>query len=131
MSVYQRLANELGVREGQVQTAVELLDGLRVKVPDVDIPRKRISLTLRLDDEAASAPTGGERRRGRGDAGGQRFGGPAAAASAGPGRTRRGDGGGTTPRRSPQGCRAGLSGSRIAGRSGSLTRSDEPCAARP
>ncbi|MEU2394934.1 Tex family protein, partial [Streptomyces sp. NPDC007369] len=31
-------------------------DIVRVKVLDVDIPRKRISLTLRLDDEAGSAP---------------------------------------------------------------------------
>ncbi|MFB9556998.1 Tex family protein [Streptomyces roseoviridis] len=47
-------------------------DVVRVKVLDVDIPRKRISLTLRLDDEAAAgasqAPGGGERapRRERG-----------------------------------------------------------------
>ncbi|MFE0134108.1 Tex family protein [Streptomyces sp. NPDC059037] len=33
-------------------------DIVKVKVMDVDIPRKRISLTLRLDDEAA--PSGGE-----------------------------------------------------------------------
>ncbi|MFF8841261.1 Tex family protein [Streptomyces sp. NPDC015127] len=33
-------------------------DVVKVKVLDVDIPRKRISLTLRLDDEAA-APSGG------------------------------------------------------------------------
>jgi uncharacterized protein len=32
-------------------------DVVRVKVLDVDIPRKRISLTLRLDDDA-----GGRRR---------------------------------------------------------------------
>ncbi|WP_406112934.1 Tex family protein [Streptomyces sp. NBC_01014] len=41
-------------------------DIVKVKVMDVDIPRKRISLTLRLDDEAASKPArsggGGERR---------------------------------------------------------------------
>ncbi|MYU24890.1 Tex family protein [Streptomyces sp. SID8352] len=37
-------------------------DIVRVKVLDVDIPRKRISLTLRLDDEAAP---GGEEQRGR------------------------------------------------------------------
>ncbi|MFD7503540.1 Tex family protein [Streptomyces sp. NPDC059850] len=34
-------------------------DIVRVKVLDVDIPRKRISLTLRLDDEAAPAGGGG------------------------------------------------------------------------
>jgi uncharacterized protein len=42
-------------------------DIVKVKVLDVDIPRKRISLTLRLDDEAAAqdrAP--GERRPQRG-----------------------------------------------------------------
>ncbi|PRH76908.1 RNA-binding transcriptional accessory protein [Streptomyces solincola] len=44
-------------------------DVVKVKVLDVDIPRKRISLTLRLDDEAA-AGGGGERapRRERGGA---------------------------------------------------------------
>ncbi|MGW5443259.1 Tex family protein [Streptomyces asiaticus] len=39
-------------------------DIVRVKVLDVDIPRKRISLTLRLDDEAG-APSGGGRDRDR------------------------------------------------------------------
>lgn len=34
-------------------------DIVRVKVLDVDIPRKRISLTLRLDDEAGAAAGGG------------------------------------------------------------------------
>ncbi|MUT88427.1 Tex family protein [Streptomyces sp. Z38] len=40
-------------------------DIVKVKVLDVDIPRKRISLTLRLDDEAApqSGQVGGERRQ--------------------------------------------------------------------
>ncbi|MEU8760479.1 Tex family protein [Streptomyces sp. NPDC048659] len=47
-------------------------DVVRVKVLDVDIPRKRISLTLRLDDEATaeSAPGGPKRERG-GDRGGR------------------------------------------------------------
>ncbi|MBT3155542.1 RNA-binding transcriptional accessory protein [Streptomyces sp. CHD11] len=57
-------------------------DIVKVKVLDVDIPRKRISLTLRLDDEAApqERPPAGERRQrggrppqqrqGRGGAGG-------------------------------------------------------------
>ncbi|MBN0048624.1 RNA-binding transcriptional accessory protein [Streptomyces actuosus] len=44
-------------------------DIVKVKVLDVDIPRKRISLTLRLDDEAApqerSASGGGRQRGGR------------------------------------------------------------------
>ncbi|MEV4918752.1 Tex family protein [Streptomyces tirandamycinicus] len=38
-------------------------DVVKVKVLDVDIPRKRISLTLRLDDEAAAQPGGGGGRR--------------------------------------------------------------------
>ncbi|MFK0290419.1 Tex family protein [Streptomyces sp. NPDC090442] len=46
-------------------------DIVRVKVLDVDIPRKRISLTLRLDDEPAKgAPAGGGERRAGGGAGG-------------------------------------------------------------
>jgi uncharacterized protein len=47
-------------------------DIVRVKVLDVDIPRKRISLTLRLDDDAqAGSSGGGERgpRRERGERG--------------------------------------------------------------
>ncbi|MGV4927827.1 RNA-binding transcriptional accessory protein (plasmid) [Streptomyces sp. BHT-5-2] len=48
-------------------------DIVRVKVLDVDIPRKRISLTLRLDDEPGkAAPAGGGERRG---GGGERRGG--------------------------------------------------------
>jgi uncharacterized protein len=39
-------------------------DIVKVKVLDVDIPRKRISLTLRLDDEAA--PQGEQKREPRG-----------------------------------------------------------------
>ncbi|MGW2278003.1 Tex family protein [Streptomyces sp. NPDC001770] len=38
-------------------------DIVKVKVMDVDVPRKRISLTLRLDDEAASGQGGGRRER--------------------------------------------------------------------
>ncbi|CAM5300681.1 Tex family protein [Streptomyces avidinii] len=50
-------------------------DIVRVKVMDVDIPRKRISLTLRLEDEAgaergAGAPRQREDRRGGGSGGG-------------------------------------------------------------
>ncbi|GAA1630137.1 Tex family protein [Catellatospora bangladeshensis] len=48
-------------------------DVVKVKVLDVDIPRKRISLTLRLEDEAA--PAGGDRgQRGGGGDRGQRGG---------------------------------------------------------
>ncbi|WP_310724485.1 Tex family protein [Streptomyces sp. N2A] len=52
-------------------------DIVRVKVLDVDIPRKRISLTLRLDDEPGKgAPAaGGERRAGAGGARAPRDGG--------------------------------------------------------
>ncbi|GGS00449.1 RNA-binding transcriptional accessory protein [Streptomyces aureoverticillatus] len=39
-------------------------DIVKVKVLDVDVPRKRISLTLRLDDEAAESAAGGGRQRG-------------------------------------------------------------------
>ncbi|WP_327267626.1 RNA-binding transcriptional accessory protein [Streptomyces sp. NBC_01218] len=38
-------------------------DIVKVKVRDVDVPRKRISLTLRLDDEAAAGAGGGRRER--------------------------------------------------------------------
>ncbi|WP_101787201.1 Tex family protein [Nonomuraea indica] len=41
-------------------------DIVRVKVLDVDIPRKRISLTLRLDDEAAQSSADGRGQRGGG-----------------------------------------------------------------
>ncbi|MEV5443113.1 Tex family protein, partial [Streptomyces sp. NPDC052644] len=43
-------------------------DVVKVKVLDVDVPRKRISLTLRLDDEAAASgrASGGQQRRERG-----------------------------------------------------------------
>ncbi|WP_138894306.1 Tex family protein, partial [Streptomyces chryseus] len=45
-------------------------DVVRVKVMDVDIPRKRISLTLRLEDEAGAGSAGeGRRERGGGSGG--------------------------------------------------------------
>ncbi|MFE0047148.1 Tex family protein [Streptomyces albireticuli] len=55
-------------------------DIVRVKVMDVDIPRKRISLTLRLDDGATAGGAPRDRaergdRSDRGDRGGQRRGG--------------------------------------------------------
>ncbi|WP_255950433.1 Tex family protein [Streptomyces odontomachi] len=51
-------------------------DIVKVKVLDVDIPRKRISLTLRLDDDAAAPAAAGNGRGGqRGRAAGQRQGG--------------------------------------------------------
>ncbi|MEU8529486.1 Tex family protein [Streptomyces sp. NPDC048629] len=42
-------------------------DVVKVKVLDVDIPRKRISLTLRLDDEAAAETGAGAPKRQRGE----------------------------------------------------------------
>ncbi|WP_376777818.1 Tex family protein [Kibdelosporangium persicum] len=51
-------------------------DIVKVKVLEVDIPRKRIGLTLRLDDEVGKpAPQGGGRRDGRDNNGGPRRGG--------------------------------------------------------
>ncbi|MFD6754197.1 MULTISPECIES: Tex family protein [Micromonospora] len=44
-------------------------DVVRVKVLDVDVPRKRISLTLRLDDDAEPGPRGGQDRQARGGQG--------------------------------------------------------------
>lgn len=62
-------------------------DVVRVKVQEVDIPRKRISLTLRLDDEAAAPAAGqGAPRRERG-------GRPPQQRQGGGGRERRGAGG--------------------------------------
>jgi protein Tex len=67
-------------------------DIVKVKVLDVDIPRKRISLTLRLDDEANANASGGEQRRDRGGRGGQ--GGQGGRPPQQRGRDRRGGGGG-------------------------------------
>jgi uncharacterized protein len=47
-------------------------DIVKVKVLDVDIPRKRISLTLRLDDEAAAGEPGAGGGAGAGAGGGRR-----------------------------------------------------------
>ncbi|WP_275461885.1 Tex family protein [Streptomyces noursei] len=66
-------------------------DIVRVKVLDVDIPRKRISLTLRLDDEPGkAAPTAGGERRGGGGGGGGR--GPREGGRGGAPRPRQGGG---------------------------------------
>jgi protein Tex len=78
-------------------------DIVKVKVMEVDIPRKRVSLTLRLDDEASAGQGGGQspkrERGGRGDrpprqrqGQGQEQGGPSGQG----GRDRRGGGGGAT-----------------------------------
>src|SRR5207244_4334611 len=51
-------------------------DVVRVKVLDVDVPRKRIALTLRLDDEAGSSSGPGRpRQAAEGSSGGQGRGG--------------------------------------------------------
>lgn len=68
-------------------------DVVRVKVLDVDIPRKRISLTLRLDDEAGGS--GGRAERGQ-SAGGSGAGGAAGRRNGG------GNGGGKRPQRGGQ-----------------------------
>ncbi len=71
-------------------------DVVRVKVLDVDVPRKRISLTLRLDDEPGGQ--GGERRVGegqgkpRGGQGGKPRDGQGGKPEGGPGGGRRGGG---------------------------------------
>jgi uncharacterized protein len=64
-------------------------DVVKVKVLDVDIPRKRISLTLRLDDEAAERSAAPSQKRERG--GGGR---PPQQRQGSGGRDRRGGGGG-------------------------------------
>ncbi|MCR6490579.1 RNA-binding transcriptional accessory protein [Amycolatopsis sp. OK19-0408] len=82
-------------------------DIVKVKVLDVDVPRKRISLTLRLDDEpGASSRGGGGGQRDRGQGGGGQGGG---------GQRRGGSGGGG--QRGGGGNRGGNSGS---GGSGSM-----------
>ncbi|MDQ0792702.1 Tex family protein [Streptomyces sp. B1I3] len=88
-------------------------DVVKVKVMEVDIPRKRISLTLRLDDEAAAGQGGGQgpRRERSGQGGAERpprqrqgqgqgqGGGQGIRQAGGQGRDRRGGGGqGGAPR---------------------------------
>lgn len=82
-------------------------DIVKVKVLDVDIPRKRISLTLRLDDEAA--PQGQGQPGGRSQQGG--------------GRPQRGGGGGRPQQRQGQGQGQGGGGQ---GRSGGAPRQAAP-----
>lgn len=102
-----------------------------VKVLDVDIPRKRISLTLRLDDEIG-APAGGAgrgsgssgRRSGAGDAGGA--GGAGGGERRGPGGSNAGTGGREGARRDEAGGErrdgAGGRGRGAGGRDGSAGR---------
>ncbi|MFI9119966.1 Tex family protein [Streptomyces bikiniensis] len=80
-------------------------DVVKVKVLDVDVPRKRISLTLRLDDEPGADATGGAGGaggRGRGERGdrGERSGRP-------PQQRQGGGGGGRRAERGDQGGRGG------------------------
>ncbi|MFB4420231.1 Tex family protein [Streptomyces sp. QL37] len=112
-------------------------DIVKVKVMDVDIPRKRVSLTLRLDDEAGADRSGGgqgPRREKGGQGGGERpprqrqaqGGGQGARQGGGQGRDRRGGGGqGGAPRPAAAPAnsamadalrRAGLGGSDSGGR---------------
>ncbi|MFE0099760.1 Tex family protein [Streptomyces sp. NPDC059009] len=85
-------------------------DIVKVKVQDVDIPRKRISLTLRLDDDASTSGGGAKRERGGGQGGRppQQRGGGSAGGGGGQGKGR-GSGGGSGERRG---------GDRRGGRSG-------------
>ncbi|MVO87095.1 S1 RNA-binding domain-containing protein [Streptomyces sp. p1417] len=83
-------------------------DIVKVKVLDVDVPRKRISLTLRLDDEAARDSAGGGGRKERGGGGrppqqrGPRGGrGGGREQGAGGGRDQGGRGGGRPQRQGP------------------------------
>jgi uncharacterized protein len=71
-------------------------DIVKVKVLEVDVPRKRISLTLRLDDEpgAPSGNRGGGGGRDRGQQGGGGGGGQRRGGSGGGGAQRGGSGGG-------------------------------------
>ncbi len=80
-------------------------DIVKVKVLEVDVARKRISLTLRLDDEpGAGAGSGGDRRGGGG----------------GRDRGQGGGGGGGAQRKGQQDRRGGGGGGRDSGGSGSL-----------
>ncbi|WP_087101412.1 Tex family protein [Nocardiopsis sp. JB363] len=92
-------------------------DIVKVKVQEVDIPRKRISLTMRLDDEAPQsggrgdrgerAERGGDRRRGSG--GGGNGGGDKRGGNGG-GDKRGGNGGGRGDRRGGRDNAPGASG---------------------
>ncbi|MGW5421191.1 Tex family protein [Streptomyces sp. NPDC003943] len=73
-------------------------DVVKVKVLDVDIPRKRISLTLRLDDEAAAATEPGAPKRERGDRGDRGGRPPQQRRGGGGGRGGEGGGGGNRDR---------------------------------
>ncbi|WP_435973152.1 Tex family protein [Streptomyces sp. Qhu_M48] len=88
-------------------------DVVKVKVLDVDVPRKRISLTLRLDDQAGTDDPDGAPRRERGERG-ERSGRPPQQRQGGGGRGERGGRGGQ-PDRGGQGSRGAQGGDRAAG----------------
>ncbi|MFD3334874.1 Tex family protein [Streptomyces sp. NPDC058700] len=73
-------------------------DVVKVKVQDVDIPRKRISLTLRLDDQAAAESPDGAPRRERGERGERSGRPPQQRQGGGGGRGERGNRGGQPDR---------------------------------
>ncbi|MEU2699872.1 Tex family protein [Micromonospora aurantiaca (nom. illeg.)] len=89
-------------------------DVVKVRVLDVDVPRKRISLTLRLDDEA---PAGG--RPAAGGPGGEERGGRRGGGQRGDGGGQRGDRGG---QRGDAGARRGGQGERGGSRGGQSPR---------
>ncbi|MEW2589390.1 Tex family protein [Micromonospora aurantiaca] len=89
-------------------------DVVKVRVLDVDVPRKRISLTLRLDDEA---PAGG--RPAAGGPGGEERGGRRGGGQRGDGGGQRGDRGG---QRGDAGARRGGQGERGGSRGGPSQR---------
>ncbi|ONH22273.1 Tex family protein [Pseudofrankia asymbiotica] len=105
-------------------------DIVKVKVLDVDIPRKRISLTLRLDDETAdragsgggSAPRSGARDGGGQGGGGGRDGGQGARGGGSRGRAGAGQSGAGTREGGRQGDREPRGGGR--GGDGAGTRRD-------
>ena len=66
-------------------------DVVRVKVLSVDVPRNRIGLTLRLDEDAAARRPRGDRRPGGREDGGRAPRGPGVERSGRPGRGRSGD----------------------------------------
>ncbi|MBW8484090.1 RNA-binding transcriptional accessory protein [Actinomadura sp. PM05-2] len=82
-------------------------DIVRVRVLDVDLPRKRISLTLRLEDAPEGARRGGRPGRPEGarpeGGGGRNQGGGRGQGGGGRGQGGRGQGGGGGARREPQG----------------------------
>jgi uncharacterized protein len=90
-------------------------DIVKVKVMDVDLPRKRVSLTLRLDDEVGAAPGG--RTSGGSRSGGQAAGGPGGEGSGGQrGGRQGGQGGGRTGRGQGGQGRGGQGGGQGRGR---------------